>query len=73
MADGLAGVAADEIERAVMRAPELIALEVLVRLEREVAVGVEHQLDALAQFFLAQEQRIGGGSCFNHGLDWARL
>ena len=62
MADGLAGVAADEIERAVMRPAELVALEVLVRFEREIAIGIEHQLNALTQFLLAQEQRISGGS-----------
>ena len=47
MADRLAGMAADEIERTVMGAAELIALELLVRFEREVAIGIEHQLDAL--------------------------
>ena len=30
MADGVAGMAADEIERAVMRPAELVALELLV-------------------------------------------
>ena len=68
MADGLAGMAADEVERAVMRPAELVALELLVRFEREIPVGVEHQLDALAQFLLAQEQRIGGRSGFDHAL-----
>ena len=66
MADRLAGMAADEIERAVMRAAELIALELLVGFEREVAVGVEHQLYALAQFLVAQKQRISGRFGFHH-------
>src|SRR5258708_1510618 len=60
-------MAADEVERAVMRASELIALELLVGFEREVAIGIEHELDALAQFFIAQKQRIGGGLGFSHG------
>ena len=35
------------------------------RFEREVAIGVEHQLDALTQLFVAQEQGVGGGSGFH--------
>ena len=66
MADGLAGMAADEIERAVMGPAELIALELLVGFEREVAVGVEHQLYALAQLLVAQEQRVSGSFQFHH-------
>ena len=66
MAHGLAGMAADEIERAVMGPAELVALELLVRFEREVAIGIEHQLYALAQFLVAQEQRISGRSGFHH-------
>ena len=66
MAHRLAGMAADEIERAVMGAAQLIALELLVRFEREVAIGVEHELYALAQFLVAQEQRISGRSGFHH-------
>jgi hypothetical protein len=49
-----------------MRPPELIALELLVGLEGEVAISIEHELDALAQFFVAQEQGVGGGLGFNH-------
>jgi hypothetical protein len=59
-------MAADEIERAMMRASEVIALELLVGLEGEVTIGIKHELDALAQFFVAQEQGIGGGLGFNH-------
>ena len=66
MADGLAGMAADEIERAVMGPAELVALELLVGFEREVAIGVEHQLYALAQFLVAQKQRISGSFRFHH-------
>ena len=66
MADRLAGMAADEIERAMMRAPELVVLELLVRFEGEVAIGIEHELDALAQFLVAQEQRVSGRSRFHH-------
>ena len=50
-----------------MRASEMVALELLVRFEGEIAIGIEHELDALAQFFIAQEQRVGGGLGFNHG------
>ena len=32
----------------------------------EIAIGVEHELYALAQFLLAQEQRICGGSRLDH-------
>ncbi|MND02249.1 hypothetical protein D3C83_215590 [compost metagenome] len=56
-----------------VRPPELVALEVLVRFEREVPIGIEHQFDALTQFFLAQEQWVGGGSRFNHAFNWPRL
>jgi len=66
VAHGLAGMAADEIERAVMGAAQLITLELLVRFEREVAVSVEHELYALAQFLVAQKQRISGRSGFHH-------
>ena len=66
MAHRLAGMAADEIERAVMGAAQLIALELLVGFEREVAIGVEHELYALAQFLVAQKQRISGRSGFHH-------
>jgi hypothetical protein len=38
-----------------MSAPELVILESLVDLEGEVAIGIEHQLDALSQLFVAQE------------------
>lgn len=65
MADRVAGVAPDKIERTVMGAAELIALELLVGFEREVAIGIEHQLDALPQLFVAQEERIGGRSGFH--------
>src|SRR5262249_2506675 len=68
MSHGVPGMAADEIERAVMRPAELIVLELLVGLEREVAVGVEHQLYALAQFLFAQEQRVSGRSRIHHVL-----
>ncbi len=60
MADRLAGMPADEIQRAVMGAAKLVAAELLVRLESEVAVRIEHQLDALSQLFLTQKQGIGG-------------
>jgi hypothetical protein len=53
--DGLPGMPADEIEGAMVRAPELVILESLVDLEGEVAIGIEHQLDALSQLFVAQE------------------
>ena len=66
MAHGLPRMAADEVERTVMRAAQLVMLELLVRFESEVAIGIEHQLDALTQFFLAQEKRIGRGPGFNH-------
>ena len=66
MAHGLAGMAADEVERAVMGAAQLIALELLVGFEREVAIGVEHELYALAQFLVAQKQRISRRSGFHH-------
>ncbi len=62
MADGLAGMATDEIERAMMGPAELVVPELLVGFEGEVAIGIEHQLDALAQLFVAQEQGVGGRS-----------
>jgi hypothetical protein len=69
MADRVAGMAADEIERAVMGPAELLALELLVRFEREVAVGVEHQLYALAQLLVAQEQRVSRSFRFHHVIN----
>src|SRR5258708_36948497 len=62
-------MAADEIERAVMGPAELVGLELLVGFEREVAVGIEHQLYALAQFLIAQEQRVSGRSGFHHAIN----
>jgi hypothetical protein len=66
MADRLAGMTADEIERAVVAPAELVALELLVRFEGEVAIGIEHQLDAMAQLFLAEEQRVRGRFRLDH-------
>ena len=60
-------VAADEVDRAVMRAPETDLGEDGVRSRGEVAVGVEQQLDSLPQFLLAQEERVyaGGFRCLD--------
>src|SRR5262249_60363785 len=66
MTHRLPGMAADEIERTMMRPAELVALELLVRFEGEVAVGIEHQLDALAQFLLAEKKRISGRFGIHH-------
>jgi hypothetical protein len=63
--DGLTGMAPDEIEGAMMGAAELVMPELLVGFEGKVAIGIEHQLDALAQLFVAQEKGVGGGSGFH--------
>src|SRR5260370_585620 len=47
-------------------AAELIGGDLLVRFEREVAICLEHELYALAQFLGAQKQRISGRSGFHH-------
>mgnify|MGYP003332168400 CR=1 FL=1 len=62
MADRLPRMAGYEIERTMVCPAELVSLELLIGFEGEIAVGIEHQLDGVAQFFLAQEQGIGGGS-----------
>jgi len=69
MAHGLAGMTADEVARAMMGAAELVLLELLVGFEREIAVGIEHQLYALAQLLVAQEQRVSGRSGIHHAIN----
>jgi hypothetical protein len=63
--DRLPGMAADEVQRAMMGSAELVAPQLLVGFEGEVAIGIEHQFDALSQLFVAQEKGIGGGSGFH--------
>ena len=66
MAHGLSRMAAYEVKRAMMGAPEMMAFELLVRLEREIAIGVEQKLDALPQLLVAQKQRVGRRFGFHH-------
>ncbi len=68
-------VAADEIDHPVMRAAEAVARQHGIGLRGEVAIGVEQQLDALAELLLAQEQQgVGGGFYVSHiDLFWLEL
>src|SRR5216683_2412147 len=59
-------VAADEINDAVVRAAEAVARQHGVGLGGEIAIGVVEQLDALAQFLLAEEQEIGARFYVSH-------
>ena len=55
-----AGIAPHEIDHAVMRPTEALFRQDGVRPRGEVAVGEEQHLDALPQFLVAQEERVGG-------------
>ncbi len=61
VADGDARVAADEVQRTVMRAAKAELVQDDVRGSGEIAIGEEHQVLGGADFFLAQEQQIGPG------------
>ena len=58
LADRHAGIAADEVDNAVMGAAEFVAGQNAIRLSGEVAIGEEQQLDALAQLVLTQKKRV---------------
>ena len=58
MADRLAGVAADEVQRAMMGTAQLVVLELLVGFEREVAIGIEHELEALPKLFFPEKEGV---------------
>ena len=60
------GVAAHEVDDPVVGAAETVLVEDLVGVRGEVAIGVEEELDALAQLLLPQEERIGTGFYVNH-------
>src|SRR5262249_16328202 len=62
-------IAADEQDHSVMRAARGEAGEDCLRLGGEVAVGVEEELDALAQLLLAQEEQVVGGGFYVSHVD----
>src|SRR3546814_17342278 len=59
-------VAADEVDDPVVRTAEAVVDQDLVGLAGEVAVGEEQQFHRLAQFLLAQEERIGTAFYVSH-------
>ena len=58
LVDGEAGPAVDEVDRAVVGAAVLALGEDAVGVGGEAAVGEEHQLDALPQLVVGQEQQL---------------
>ena len=68
LGDRDAGIAADEVDRAVVGAPEAVAGQDRVRLGREVPVRVEQHLHRLTQLIFAQEHGIGAGSKRDHDI-----
>ncbi len=54
------GLAADEVKRAVVGAPEIHLGEKIVHLGQEIPVAEKEILDAAAQLFLAQIEQRGG-------------
>ena len=53
-------MAADEVDGAVMGTAEPDLGQDRIRLAGEVAIGIEQQLDPLAQLLVPQKQRVGG-------------
>ena len=61
-----AGVAADKIDYPVVRPAEPVLGQDRVGLGGKIPIGVEDQLDPLAQLLVAQEQRIDAGFYVSH-------
>src|SRR5260221_3024488 len=59
-------VPADKINDTMIGATETVSTQYGVRPAGEIAIGVEQQLDALAEFLLAQEERVGSGFYVRH-------
>ena len=52
-----AWIASDEVDHPVMGAAEAVARKDFIRVAGEIAIGIEQQFDALANFLFAQKKR----------------
>ena len=64
--DGGVRIAPDEIDDAVMSAAETVLGQHRVGLGGEIAIGIEQELHALPEVFLAQEEGIGARLYVSH-------
>ena len=64
--NGDSGVTSDEVDDPVMGPSEIDLRKNGVRLTREVPIGKEQHFDALPEFLLPQEKRIGHAFYVNH-------
>ncbi len=75
--DGQSGHAVDEVQDTMMRAPEAVAFQDVVRVGREIAVGEEQQLDDgqvdAVIIGYRRADRVGAGAiAFRHHVSWTR-